>query len=309
MWGGTITFSLAEFVNALFFTQEASELSSHILWTLRIPRAVGDLLIGMTLGCVGAAFQAYFRNPLAEPYIVGVSSGAGLCGTILIVLGLSGAFSGLAMMGAGALGGLAGLALVLALARTRSRMDVSNLLLAGVVIGTMLASAMTLLMLLGGKDTNQILRWLLGSTTPMFWPKIAVLLALLLVGGFILVKHSRSLNAYQFSDQLASQVGIDPRKTVWIVLGIGTVMVGATVGAAGIIGFVGLVAPHLARILFGPDTRRLIPASALLGGSLLLLADLIGIKAGRGMELPVGAVTAILGAPFLLALLRRDQSA
>lgn len=303
-WGGTYSFAPTAFFDALFAKQNADPMTRHILWSLRIPRAIGDLLIGAILGSVGAAFQAYFRNPLAEPYIVGVSSGAGLLGTILIVLGLGGAVSGLALMGAGAIGGVLGLILVLALVGSRKRLNIQNLLLAGVVIGTMLASLMTLLMLLSGKDTNQIMRWLLGSTTPMFWPKIWTLLILLVGGVALLMSHARALNAYQFSDGLARRVGVDPVKSARLVLGTGTVMVGATVGAAGIIGFIGLVAPHICRKLFGSDSRWLIPYSALLGGGLLILADFIGIKVGQGMELPVGAVTAILGTPFLLLLLK-----
>ncbi|MBS1709025.1 MAG: iron ABC transporter permease, partial [Armatimonadetes bacterium] len=211
--------------------------------------------------------------------------------------------------GAAWVGGLLSLALVFALGGPERQAGTGRLLLAGVVVGTMLGSITVLILLLGHRDTNQILRWMMGSTSPMFWERVVLLAFSLVAGALVLLRQARALNTVAMTGRLASTLGVDADRLTRIVLWTGSAMVGVCVGAVGLIGFVGLAAPHIARTLFGPDLRKTLPASALLGGTLLLFADVIAIRLLPGVEMPVGAVTAVLGAPVLLYLLRQRENA
>jgi iron complex transport system permease protein len=274
-----------------------------IVWRIRLPRACAAALVGAILGVTGAAFQGFFRNSLADPYVVGVSSGAAVGGTLAVLLGLG---SGLGMVGAATLGGPGALAGVLALSSRRGGVSVPNLLTSGVVVGALLAGLTTLNLYLAGQDTNSVLRWLLGSTTPMYWDRVAVLAVVLALGAPLLVSQGRGLNAYAVDEFMAERLGVDGRRLKAAVLGGGALMVAVAVGSVGIVGFLGLVAPHLARRLTSSDSRVAVPASGLVGALLLLLADVLAQRARPGTELPLGAVTAVLGAPALLWLLRRQ---
>ncbi|HRI44217.1 MAG TPA: iron ABC transporter permease [Fimbriimonadaceae bacterium] len=275
-----------------------------VVWEIRLPRAAGCLLVGALLGLVGAAFQALFRNPLAEPYVVGVSSGAAVGGSLALILRFSEAFFGLAGLGTAFAGGLGSLGLVVALAKRRGVINVPTLLLAGVVVGSLLAALLSLILLAAGGDTNQVLRWLLGSMTPMFWPRLSILCVTLLAGVTILARETRRLNAFAVGEDSAQRLGVDTSRLKKRVLVTGTAMAAVAVGSVGIVGFLGLVAPHIARRLLGIDLRHSLIGAGLLGSILLLLADLLAQRAVPGTELPVGAVTAVLGAPTLLLLLR-----
>jgi len=283
--------------------------ANQVIWALRLPRAVGCALAGGLLGATGAAFQALFRNPLAEPYVIGVSSGAGVGGALATVLGLGAYASGLGVMAASFAGGLASLFLVLSLARHQGVVRVTTLLLAGVVVGSLLSSLMTLVILAAGEDTNRVLRWLLGSATPMFWNRCAIMAGVLVVAGAVLMTGARGLNAFAMGERQAQSLGVNPVKLKRHVLIAGTAMASVAVGAVGIVGFLGLVAPHIARRVVAVDLRWSLPAATLLGAVLMLAADLIAQRAIPGIELPVGAVTAVLGAPTLLLLLRQDRPA
>lgn len=281
---------------------------NSIVWKLRLPRALGCLFAGAILGIVGAAFQSLFRNPLAEPYVIGVSSGAAVGGTLAIVLGLGAWAAGLGVIAFAFVGGIGSLLLVMGMARLQGGVDVVRLLLSGVVIGAMMSAAMTLILMLSGHDTNQIMRWLLGSTTPMFWNRVATLAAVCLLGAVAIYPASRQLNAMALDDFLAERLGVSRPRLIALILGVGTAMTAVCVGSVGIIGFLGLVAPHIARRVVGPDLRRSLPIAGLVGSGLLLTSDILAQRIYPGMELPIGAVTAVLGAPILLVLLRgQDQ--
>lgn len=284
-----------------------SDAINNVIWRLRLPRAAACVLVGMMLGLVGSAFQSLFRNPLADPYLVGASSGAAVGGAIATVAGWSALFNGLAVGLAALIGGLATLALVIAIASRRGRQDVTTLLLSGVVVGSMLAALLALVLLSAGQDTNRVLRWLMGSMTPMFAPKLWVLLAALVIGAPILLRDAKALNLLALGEETARRLGVDANRVKWRVLVVGTAMTSIAVGAVGIIGFLGLVSPHIARRLVGVDWRRSLPVSALVGAVLLCLADLAAQRLVPDVELPVGAVTAILGAPALLILIRRKD--
>lgn len=291
-----------------------------IVWSIRLARACGCALVGAILATVGSAFQALFRNPLAEPYVVGVSSGAAVGGVLAMTLGFGTALAGLVMPLFGFLGGMAALGLVFGLARRRGTVDVTTLLLAGVVVGNLLSALLSLILLAAGNDTNSVLRWLLGSTTPMFWNRVALLAVALGVGFVVLFVQARRLNAFAVGEEAAQRLGVQIGRLKGTVLVAGTAMTAVAVGSVGIIGFLGLVAPHLARRLLGVDWRWSMVGSAMLGSVLLLASDLVaqrgvglvgGLLTGRPypeLELPVGIVTALLGAPFLLVLLRKPEA-
>ena len=279
-----------------------------VVWQLRLPRAIACLLVGSILAVVGASFQSLFRNPLADPYTTSVSSGAAAGGVLAILLKLSIPFGTFGMMIFAAIGGLLSLALVLALARRHGVTAVSTLLLAGVVVGSLLSGLTTLLLYLAGEDTNKVLKWLLGSMTPMFWMTVLILAVVALVGSTLLILQSRRLNAFAIAESTAQQLGIDIAKLRTTVLVAGAVMVSACVGAVGMIGFVGLVSPHIARRLLGVDWRASMPGALLVGASLLLISDMLAQRVISATEVPVGVVTALLGAPFLIVLLRKADT-
>ncbi|HMS55257.1 MAG TPA: iron ABC transporter permease, partial [Fimbriimonadaceae bacterium] len=226
-----------------------------IVWQIRLPRALACLLVGANLAMVGSAFQALFRNPLAEPYIVGVSSGAAVGGTLAIVLGFGGMMGGLGTMLAGFATGLATLALVTALARRGGRLDVEALLLAGVVAGSLLGAMVTLVIFAAGANPLHVLRWLLGSMTPMTWFRVLALALVLAIGSALLMRHTKQLNTFAVGEEVAMRLGVSTRTLKAMVLITGTAMVAVSVGTVGVIGFLGLVAPHLSRRLVGVDWR------------------------------------------------------
>jgi iron complex transport system permease protein len=289
---------------------ESSE--GTIMFRIRLPRACGCLAAGAILAMVGSAFQALFRNPLAEPYVVGVSSGAAVGGALAVVTGFGAGWTGLAL-GLGTLtlatvGGMAALLSVLALSRRRSVLEVHTLLLSGVVLGAMLSAVLSMILLMGGRDANQVLRWLLGSFAGISWPRVAVMAIAAAGGGILLLRQSKRLNAFSLGEETAQRLGVDVRRLKPTVLVLGTVMTAVTVGSVGIIGFLGLVAPHISRRWVGVDWRWSLAASALIGSSLLLAADLLAQRAIANTEIPVGVVTAILGAPVLITLMRRRDA-
>jgi iron complex transport system permease protein len=287
---------------------------STIVWQIRLPRACECLLVGAILGVVGSAFQAQFRNPLADPYIVGVSSGAAIGGVLALIFGLGGILGGLGTSISGFVFGMLSLALVVALARHRGVIDVTSLLLSGVVIGSMLSALLSLALYAAGADTNQIMGWLLGSMTEAMWNKVAILASAALIGTVLLVRETRRMNALAMGEDEARRLGVDAGKLRNTVLTVGTAMVSAAVGTVGIVGFLGLVAPHIARRLTGVDWRWSLPAAGLVGAGLMLVSDLFAQRGMAalthrvGLEVPVGAVTAFLGAPTLLILLRRSPT-
>lgn len=277
--------------------------SNTIVWQLRLPRAIDCALVGALLASVGAAFQAYFRNPLAEPYIVGASTGAACGGAIVYVLGMSTLF----MQGAAFLGGLAALALVMGLGTRRGVVEGHRLLLSGVVISSMLSGVLSMILLAAGRDSGRVLQWLLGSFGASQWSDLYSLSLVLILGSMALWRASNGLNAYSVSADSAAALGVNPSALRWQVLIAGTAMTAVTVGTVGIIGFVGLVGPHIGRRLVGVDLRKSLPVSALVGASLVLLSDLIAQRGAFATELPIGVVTALIGAPSLLILLRQER--
>jgi iron complex transport system permease protein len=287
---------------------DAWRTDNDIIWQIRLPRGLACLLAGAILAVVGTAFQALFRNPLAEPYIVGVSSGAAVGGSLALVLGVADWAGGLGLMALAFAGGAASLLLVLALAGKRGRTDVQALLLSGVVIGAMLSSILSVILFAANQDANVLLRWMLGSASFIAWDKIAFLAGTLLLGSAILIPQGKKLNALAMSEDTAQRLGVDAAKLKSTLLLTGTGMAAITVGSIGVIGFMGLVAPHIARRILGIDWRWTLIGASAIGSTLLVVADLLAQRLVPGGELPVGAVTAIFGVPVLILLMRRQQN-
>jgi len=277
------------------------DIAREVVWSLRLPRACGCILAGALLGGAGSAFQSLFRNPLADPYILGTSSGSAIGGVLAIIAGFSGALMGLALPLCAFITGLASLGLVIALARRRGKIESNTLLLSGVLIGSVLAALLTLALQLSGQDSI-ILRWLLGSVDPMYWPRVWMMLVVLIICGAILILRSRGLNAIALGEETAERLGVDTKSMRRVILLCGTAMTAAAVGSTGIIAFVGLISPHIARRYLGVDWRYSLPGSFLIGGIVLLAADAISQRI-LSDGLPVGIITALLGAPLLMVLL------
>jgi iron complex transport system permease protein len=272
-----------------------------ILYQIRLPRVILAGTVGWSLSIGGVVFQALMRNPLAEPFLLGVSSGAALGAVAGIILGVV-FWGGLPMMAF--LGALVTIALVLGIARRTLAIDSSTLILTGVIINAFFAALiMVALATATGEKLHSLLFWLYGDLSRGRFQDLTVLLPLVLVGSVFLLGFARPLNLIAAGEETAAQLGVDVEKVKWASLITVSLLCGATVAFSGIIGFVGLIVPHLTRLALGPDHRLLLPASGLFGASFLITADLLARIVIAPSELPVGIITAFLGAPFFLYLL------
>lgn len=272
-----------------------------ILYQIRLPRVILAGTVGWSLSIGGVVFQALMRNPLAEPFLLGVSSGAALGAVAGIILGVV-FWGGLPMMAF--LGALLTIALVLGIARRTGAIDSSTLILTGVIINAFFAALiMVALATATGEKLHSLLFWLYGDLSRGRFQDLTVLLPLVLVGSVFLLGFARPLNLIAAGEETAAQLGVDVEKVKWAALITVSLLCGATVAFSGIIGFVGLIVPHLTRLALGPDHRLLLPAAGLFGASFLITADLLARVVIAPSELPVGIITAFLGAPFFLYLL------
>jgi iron complex transport system permease protein len=283
------------------------DVAASIVLDLRVPRALLAAIVGAGLAGAGTVFQGLLRNPLADPYIIGVSAGASFGATVALTM-LAGAGAGLVLVPGLAFAGAVGATLlVYGLARRGDDAPVEDLLLAGVAVSAFLGAAVSWLQLSGGESLQRVIYWLMGGFSGRGWPHMAMAGPLVGVGLAVAWLYGRELNALLLGDEAARALGVALAPTRRVLVGAGAMMAAAAVASAGLIGFVGLIVPHLLRLLVGPDHRRLVPAAALAGGTLLVLADTAARSALPGGELPVGILTALLGAPFFLAVLLRER--
>lgn len=279
-----------------------------ILFDIRLPHAVLMALTGMALGGSGAAYQGLFRNPLADPYIIGVASGAGLGAVLAMTVQFPSSLLGMAAVPVAAfVGALVTVTLVYTIARVGRTTPVTTLLLAGVAVGTFASALTSMLMLLSTDELHRAISWLLGGFSLGGWQPVLAALPYLFVGLGVLILLGRPLNVLQFGDEEALQLGLDVEKFKLVIVVASSLVAATAVSFSGTIAFVGLIVPHLVRILWGTDYRRLIPLAILGGGSVLLAADVIARTIMAPRDLPVGIVTSIVGAPFFLWLLRRAK--
>jgi iron complex transport system permease protein len=304
---GPSALSAGEVWNAL--VREAQGSAADIVLRVRLPRVVLAALVGASLAVAGTLFQALLRNPLADPYILGVSGGAALGGITVLALGGALGLGYAAVPPAAFAGAILTILLLFAVSGGAGRLSPTTLLLTGVVFNAFASAAIVFLASMSGLvEGAGIFLWLIGNLSDARFEVagwVAVFLALGLVCALPL---ARGLNLLALGEEPAAQLGIDVERVKRVLLGATSLMVGAAVSVSGLIGFVGLIIPHLLRLLFGPDHRLLVPAAALGGAAFLVLCDTVARTLLAGGELPVGAVTAIAGGPLFLFLLRRHHA-
>ena len=279
-----------------------------IVFRIRLPHAILVTLAGSALAGSGAAYQAMFRNPLADPYLIGVASGAGLGAVLAMTLREQVHFSGLYTVPAGAFAGaLLTVWIVYSLARWRGADSTTTLILAGVAISAFASALTSYLMLRSQGELYRAIAWLLGGTTMNGWEPVLVSLPYIAVGLGILLTTGYAMNVLQFGEEQASQLGLPVRRIKTLILVAASLATAAAISFSGIIGFIGLIVPHVMRMVWGPDYRLLLPLSILGGATALLFADLLARLLLAPQELPVGIITALAGAPFFIWVLLRSS--
>ena len=284
------------------------ETFAVIIFRIRLPHTILILLTGAALAGSGAAYQGLFRNPLADPYLIGVASGAGLGAVLAMAFHWPNDLLGMYTVPAAAFAGaVATVALVYFLARSAGTLPTTTLILAGVAVGSFATALTSYLMLRSQGELRRALAWLLGGATMSGWEPVLAVLPYVLLGLGLLITSGHALNVLQFGDEQAQQLGLPVERTRTLLIVAASLTTAAAVSFSGVIGFIGLIVPHLVRLVWGPDYRHLIPLSILGGASALLIADLLARLIMAPQELPVGVITALAGAPFFLWVLRRTR--
>jgi iron complex transport system permease protein len=282
-----------------------SPVAETIVWDLRLPRVLEAMVVGLGLAVAGTTFQGLLRNPLADPYVLGTASGAALGAAVAVLIPVRlvilefGLLQGLAFLGA-----LVSVTVVYRLARVGGGAPMTSLLLTGYAFGSMLAAGLAMAMYLSGTALRQIFAYLLGSFESASWARLGGLIPIVAVASLLVLARARSLNGLLLGEDAAAHLGVDVRRERAILLALASLITAACVAVSGLIGFVGLVVPHVVRLVVGPNARLVLPLSALGGAGLMALADVLARILG---DIPVGVVTAAIGAPFFLFLLRRTQ--
>lgn len=288
--------------------EQIDPMYENIVMSIRLPRVILAGLVGASLAIAGAAFQGLLRNPLADPYTLGVSSGASVGAVFTLFFQISIPFIGsFTLPLLSILCAFLTIFLVLSFAQKIDRaMKVETIVLTGVIFSSFLGALVSLMIALTGEELRQIMGWLLGSVSMRGWDYIKILLPFFILGSVLLIFNGKELNAMSFGEESAQYLGVDVRKRKLMVLSAGSIITGAAVAVSGTIGFVGLVIPHLTRILWGPDHKHLLPLSILTGSGFLILTDLVARTIISPSELPIGVLTSIIGAPvFAIILMRR----
>lgn len=286
------------------------QMYTNIMMNIRLPRVVLAALVGAALSIAGAAFQGLLKNPLADPYTLGVSSGASVGAVVTLFFSLQlpgiGGFTLPVMSVAAA---LATMAAVLSFSRlVHTSMSVSTLILTGVIINSFLGAFISLIIALTGDNLLPIVHWLLGSVSMRGWSYVILFLPFFLLGTILLIINGRELNVMTYGEDKAKLLGVSVQQRKMMILIAGSLLTGSAVAVSGTIGFVGLVIPHITRLLWGTDHRHLLPLSALLGAGFLVLADLLSRTIIEPIELPIGIITSLAGAPvFALILIRQHR--
>jgi iron complex transport system permease protein len=284
---------------------------TNIVMDIRLPRVLLSGLVGASLAISGAAFQGLLRNPLADPYTLGISSGASVGAVLTLFFQFSIPFVGsFTLPLLSIVCSFMTILLVLTFARKMERsMRVETIILTGIIFSSFLGAIISLMIALTGDELRQIIGWILGSVSMRGWEYIKIILPFFLFGSSILLLNAKELNAMSFGEERAHHLGVNVQRRKLVILTAGSILTGAAVAVSGTIGFVGLVIPHLSRILWGPDHRHLLPLSILTGSGFLILADLISRMIISPTELPIGVITAMIGAPvFAIILLQRKRA-
>ncbi len=281
-----------------------------IIWEVRLPRVLLAGTAGATLAMAGATYQGVFRNPLAEPYLIGVATGAALASTIVIVSDVPVAWHGFSLLPLAAFGGaLASVAVVYSVARVNGVVSTTTLILAGVAVASLSTAITSFLMLKDTTNTLTVLSVVLGGFNTATWVKLTWVLPYAVPAAIVIMAYGRVLNVMGLGEEQARHLGVDVERAKLVLLGAASLAAAAAVSVSGTIGFVGLIVPHAVRLVWGPDNRRLLPLALLFGAAFLIAADLAARTVDQPSEIPVGIVTACCGVPFFLYLLRRAKGA
>ena len=279
-----------------------------IIFDIRLPRVVLAGLVGSALATAGATYQGLFRNPLADPYLIGVAQGAALGAVIGFLLPPAWHSLGFGIIPLLAFcGAVVSTAVVYNLARVGKTLPATTLILAGVALGALLASIVSYLVISSGEKIHGIMFWLMGSFSLSQWSEVIIALPYVILGVTIILLYARPLNLVQLDEEQAQQLGINVERLKLVLLAAATLITAAAVSFVGIIGFVGIIVPHAVRLIWGVDHRFLLPLSVLTGAVFLILADMIARTVMAPTEIPIGVITALCGAPFFLYLLKRRR--
>jgi iron complex transport system permease protein len=292
------------------FTPTWQSSDETILFLIRLPRVIAGSLVGAALASAGVLFQGMLRNPMADPYIIGTSAGAAFGATIVMMLPVSVAFLSFGLVPIAAFfGALGAVLLVYNLARVGGKTPIVRMLLAGFAVSAMLAASVVLMVTLSSRTglLQNVYSFLMGSISVSGWNQIIIVAPLIIVAIVAARFLAFRLNALSLGEEGAAYLGIDVERDKIIVLALGSLLTAAAVSISGLIGFVGLVVPHAVRLVLGPDHRLLLPAAALSGGAFIVLADLFARTVLAPSEIPIGIITAIIGAPFFIYLLRHTR--
>ncbi|MCL1697532.1 MULTISPECIES: iron ABC transporter permease [unclassified Lysinibacillus] len=283
----------------VLWNKAADETAANILWKIRLPRVLLAGLVGASLAIAGAAFQGLLKNPLADPYTLGVSSGASVGAVMTIFFSLSIPVVGhftlpiFSMIGA-----ILTMVAVMGFARIVDRsLKMETLILTGVIFSSFLGSLISLMIALSGEELRQVIGWLLGSVSMRGWPYVQMIIPFVIIGSIMLWTQRRELNVLLYGEERAKHLGVNVKRSKYIILVGGSMLTGAAVAVSGTIGFVGLVVPHMTRMVWGSDHRHLLPLSFLNGATLLIICDLVARTIITPRELPIGVITAFIGAP------------
>ena len=278
---------------------EANAIAYDILWQIRLPRVLLAAIVGASLAIAGAAFQGLLKNPLADPYTLGISSGASVGAVMTIFFGLSIPVIGIFTLPLfSLLGAVLTVVAVLTFARIVDKtMKMETLILTGIIFSSFLGSCISLMIALTGEQLREIMGWILGSVSMRGWPYVKMILPFFVVGILIIWLYRRELNALIYGEERAKYLGVEVKRSKYMILAGGSMLTGAAVAVSGTIGFVGLVVPHMIRLLSGADHRHLLPLSLLNGATLLVICDLVSRTIIAPTELPIGVITAFIGAP------------
>jgi iron complex transport system permease protein len=306
---GAVNIGIADLWRLLTGSTDVSEILRAIFWDIRLPRVLLAVLVGSALALAGAGVQGLFRNPLADPALIGVSAGASLGAVLCFFLGWQGALGGWLLPVTAFAGGWLAVLLLGVFNSGFAGGGAAKLILAGVALNAMIGSVLGFFLFSATDDALRSMTfWTLGSCASAQWPQVLVLFVFLVVGGVLLWRNARFLDALQLGDDQAAHLGVSVSRVRREIIIAAALLAGAATAFAGTIGFIGLVAPHMARLLLGGLHRFILPASFLLGGMLLALADLGSRTLVAPAELAVGILTAAIGGPFFLWLLRRPSS-
>ncbi|MFJ7697934.1 FecCD family ABC transporter permease [Lysinibacillus fusiformis] len=283
----------------VLWNQSVDETAANIFWKIRLPRVLLAGLVGASLAIAGAAFQGLLKNPLADPYTLGISSGASVGAVMTIFFNISIPVVGLyALPTFSMIGAIITMVVVMSFAKIVDRsLKMETLILTGVIFSSFLGSLISLMIALSGEELRQVIGWLLGSVSMRGWPYVQMIIPFVIVGSLMLWTQRRELNVLLYGEERAKHLGVNVKRSKYLILVGGSMLTGAAVAVSGTIGFVGLVVPHMTRMIWGSDHRHLLPLSFLNGATLLIICDLVARTIILPRELPIGVITAFIGAP------------